>query len=110
MEEVKYLYSRYVTFGQQYKREFHHLIPEAHPDGWIEIHYNSLGHYWLIKRRFLGNQYSTISEPAAFENSKVYYPKGCLRILTIEDLQAPISLTEFIDDTKPEPQKLPWIT
>lgn len=110
MAEVKYLYCRCITFGQQYRQEFHHLTPEIHPDGWIEIHYNDVGEYWLIKNRFIGNAYSSVSIPSQFENAKVYYPKGCLRILTVEDLKTPISLTEFFDDNKPEPPKLPWIT
>lgn len=27
----------YVTFGQRYRHERHPTLPEAHPDGWLEI-------------------------------------------------------------------------
>lgn len=108
MERFKYC--RCITFGQQYRREKHHGIPEVHPDGWIEIHYNELTEFWTLRNRFLGNSFSNITYDSAFEKYKNYYPKGCLRTLTPADLLAPVSLTDFLDNPQPITVTYPWNT
>jgi hypothetical protein len=86
-----------ITFPQIYRREKHPHIPEAHPDGWVEIHADCIDHYNKLKGRFV-RQYSNVTLQSDFEKAKVYYPKGCLRVLTIKDLLEPVSLTDHLDE------------
>ena len=88
-------YVLYVTFGQRYREEKHIWIPEVHPDGWIELHCNTAKEVNMLRQRFLGNAYGQIQFAEDFKPE--FYPKGCLRVLTIKDLLEPISLTDHLD-------------
>lgn len=91
-------YIIYVTFPQRYRQEKHHLIPEVHPDGWVEIHCKSAREVSLIKQRFLGAAYSQMCQDHQFKDDvKALYPLGCVRVLTMKDLLAPISLTDHLE-------------
>lgn len=91
-------YIIYVTFPQRYRAEKHHLIPEAHPDGWVEIHCNSARETGMIKARFLGRAYAHMCQASQFKDDvKELYPLGCTRVLTMKDLLDPISLTDHLE-------------
>ena len=91
-------YTIYVTFPQRYRQEKHHLIPEVHPDGWVEIHCSSAREVSLIKQRFLGSAYTHMCQDHQFKDDvKALYPLGCTRVLTMKDLLEPISLTDNLE-------------
>lgn len=99
--ERKFKHIVYVTFGQKFRYEKHLHIPEAHPEGWVEFHFNHSLEFTQLKDRFLGLYYAHIYTYKEFdpfsEQSAVWFPKGCLRVITMADLLKPISLTDYLE-------------
>lgn len=72
----------YVTFGQRYSYDEHPTFPEAHPDGWLEIHAED---YWAAREiavYALGDAWAFIYSEDDFASSRFRYPRGALKVLT----------------------------
>ncbi len=66
----------YVTFGQRYAREEHPDLPNAHPDGWLEVWAESYDLARLLTFALLGSRWSNIHDEQDWEPE--WYPAGRL--------------------------------
>lgn len=68
-----------MTFGQQYSHEVHPTHRWVHPDGYATLVVPADTDPHTAAYRIFGDRYSWIYPEDQFENSKHYYPRGCLQ-------------------------------
>ncbi|MDR3068637.1 MAG: hypothetical protein LBU50_03955 [Cellulomonas sp.] len=75
--------AQYFTFGSRYAYEPHPTLPQAHPDGWLEVRGTDYETARKIAVALLGTAWSCQYDEATLVRD--CYPDGALYVVTLSD-------------------------